>query len=142
MANEWTKIELFGANRDGEPRRYTVATGLSVSKGEVLKLSDPRTAIAKTEAVTDPIAGVASEEKNAGDGTTSIALWTDGIFEAVASDAITIGHPFIGTTSTEQNQITAAALVPGIASGGAVTGAGYALEDAGAAETVNVRLRL
>ena len=141
MANEWVKVELFGANNDGNPIRYTIADGSAVSKGTLMTLVDARTA---SFALTmgEPIAGVTSEEKNANDGATSIALWTDGIFEAVASDAITIGHPFIGTTSTEQNQITAAALVPGVASGGAVTGAGYSLESAGAAETVNVRLRL
>ena len=133
MANEWTKVELYGANNDGEPRRYTIADGTAVSKGQLLQLTDPRTVTAKTAAL-QACAGVASMEKKASDGSTSISCWTNGIFEATASLAIAVGNPVVGV---DRNKVNAA---PAIASGAQIIG--YALETATAGETINVRLRL
>lgn len=132
MVNELEKVELYGANNDGAPRRYTIADGTSVSQGTILSLSDPRTA-GVAIAATDMFAGVASMEKEANDGTTSISAWTDGIFEAKASGAIAIGENVKGV---EDNMVMATAST----SGAAVLG--YAMETATDAETINIRVRL
>jgi len=132
MANEWVKVELYGANNDGNPRRYTIADGASVSKGQLLSLVDARTA-SFALATGSMFAGVAAEDHLPSVGVTSISCWTDGIFEAVASDAITIGAAISGNNL---NQVIADAASTGAAI------IGYALEAAADAEVVNVRLRL
>ena len=91
MANEWVKVELFGANRDGEPRSYNVASATAISKGTVLTLTDERTAIADADASNAMVAGVAAADKSATDFSTSISCWTQGIFIATASAAATVG---------------------------------------------------
>ena len=138
MANEWAKVELYGANNDGCPRRFTIADGVSVSKGQTLVLSDPRTAAGGGAGLFDPCAGVAAMEKEANDGSTSISVWTDGVFEAVASGAIAVGQAIM---FADLNRVKAVNL----SASGAQMGAqvcGYALEAADNAETINVRLRL
>ena len=135
MVNEWVKVELYGNNNDGDPRRYTIADGASVSKGTLLELTDPRTAVACTGSQV-PIAGVAAEEHVAGQGVTTISAWTNGIFEAVCSGAIILGQNVCGGTAG--NAIASAAVI--YASGASVLG--YALETGSANETINVRLRL
>ena len=132
MANEWTKIELYGANNDGEVRRYTIADGTSVSKGQLLQLTDPRTVTAKGNAVA-PCAGVASEDHKAGLGVTTIGAWTNGIFSVQASDAIAVGEALTGVADNEVHTIT-------VASGAAILG--YALEAIADGTTGTVRLRL
>ena len=135
MANEWTKVELYGANNDGNPIRYTCASGAAIAKGSLLILSDPRTGAAHTTTVGGYCAGIAAMDKSATDHSTSISAWTDGVFEAVASGAITVGHPV--KSSNEANKIEAAT--------NAVIGSailGYAMETASDGETINVRLRL
>lgn len=137
MANEWAKVELYGANNDGNPVRYTIANGTSVSKGQLLSIATPRTAVAVT--VRDnPIAGVAAEEHIANVGITSIAVWTDGIFDATASKAIHAGAKVIGTTA---NMVTASEALMSDAASNAIV-LGYALEDIGDAAVGAVRLRI
>lgn len=87
MANEWVKVELYGANNDGNPRRYTIAADQSVSKGALLQLLDNRT-VSGSAAISSVPAGVASEDHTADIGVTEISCWTDGIFKAVVSGAI------------------------------------------------------
>lgn len=135
MANEATKVELYGNNNSGDQRRYTVADAVAITKGTVLQLLDPRTASA---AITEKVAcaGIAAMDKEASDGSTSISAWTNGVFEMVASDAITIGAP-VGLANTA-NYVFA---VGSTAASGAYT-IGYALEAASVGETINVRVRL
>jgi len=134
MANEWTKVELYGANNDGSPRRYTVASGTAIAKGTLLAMTDGRTAIAHSSA-DQAIAGVAAMDKSATDYSTSISAWTDGIFEAVASGAIPVGYPLasgIAANVVKQRTLgTSGALV-----------LGYAMETSAEGETINVRLKL
>lgn len=133
MTNEAVKVEL--TNSTGNIRRFTVADGTAITKGTLLKLSDPRTALATAATDTEVFAaGIAAEDKEADDGQTSIGVWTDGIFELVASGAIVLGQNivFIG-----QNKVAQAAST---ASGAMI--AGYCLETAAAGETVNIRVRL
>lgn len=138
MANEWTAVELYGSNNDGAPRRYTIADATAVSKGQLLALSDPRTVTA-ANATTLVYAGVASEEHKPNIGVTSVSAWTDGVFEAVCSGAISIGA---GITGAENNQIqVSGALVGANLASGAIC-LGYSFEDGANAETINVRLRL
>jgi len=62
MANEATKVELYGQNNDGCPRRYTCAEDVTINKGTLLVLSDPRTAAAH-ESTGQYLAGIAAMEK-------------------------------------------------------------------------------
>ena len=143
MANEAVKVELYGANNDGSPRRYTVASGASIAKGTLLTLTDPRTAAACT-ASCSMLAGIAAMDKDGSDYSTSISAWTDGIFEMVASAAIAIGDKvkaasetgFLNTVQTAG----AGAEAGSSASGAAVLG--YALEAADDAETINIRVKM
>jgi len=137
MAFEWEKVELFGANNDGDPVSYTVADGTAVSKGTLMKLTDPRTAIAATtDIIPTPIAGVASTDKEANDGATRLALWTNGIFEVSASGAIRIGESVTGTLN---NYVISSGALTEAASGAIL---GRALESGTDAEVINVRLQL
>lgn len=148
MANEWIPIELYGSNNDGGKRRVTIADGVSVSKGSVLQLLDPRTASGAHKYAV-PIAGVAAEEHIANQGVTEISVWTDGIFDVKVSGASSIGDPFVLAWQDDTyNQVQAASGAGTIASSQAIllnVGArigGYIMEDATNAEVVNVRLRL
>ena len=138
MVEEVTVVELYGENSNGAQRRFTCASGVKISKGTILKLTDPRTAIAAS-ALYDPIAGIASMDKSSSDFSTSITCWTDGIFECIASGGISTGAPvmwaglgnYVGTSG---------ALDSDLASGASILG--YALEDSSDEETINVRVRL
>lgn len=136
MANEAIKVELYGSNYDGTPRRYTVANGTAISKGTLLKLTDPRTAAAAdatSTAVNICCAGIAAMDKEASDGSTSISAWTNGIFECVASGAIPVGAAITFITG---NYVALAH------NGSGAIIAGYSLETAANAELVNVRIAL
>ena len=136
MAYEWEKVELYGANNDGQPRRYTITSTNACSKGELLALVDPRTA-SNALVTTTMFAGVASIEKNSTDDCTSIPLWTQGVFEVTASEALVIGNPITGTGGTWKNTVISA---PSYTSGANLIG--YSLEAASALEKINVRLDL
>jgi hypothetical protein len=134
MANEWTKVELYGQNNDGDPRRYTVASGVAIAKGTLLQLTDPRTASAHSAAL-QPIAGVAAMSKSATDLSTSISAWTNGIFEVTCSGAIPVG---MGVSAGTAANIVAVAVNASAASGTIICG--HALETAEEGEAINVRL--
>ena len=90
MANEATIIELFNG---GRPIRYTVADGAGIEKGTLMQLSsDPRT-ITASSGDGEIFVGVAAAEKVASDGSTTLAVYTDGIFDITDSGAgITLGN--------------------------------------------------
>ena len=112
MANEWVKVELYGANNDGNPIRYTIADGVSVSKGQVLELIDNRTVqVNSTVGQLANMAGIALEEHIANQGKTTIAAWTDGIFRAVVSGAsITVGEGCWLCGANDPNEVCSAAI--------------------------------
>lgn len=90
------KVELYGSNNDGNPISFIVANATQVSKGILLKFADNRTASAAdgaTAAAASIVAGISAMEKEASDGSTRMSVWTDGIFTAKASGAITTGRP-------------------------------------------------
>lgn len=137
MVNEITKVELFGENNGGQQVRYTIADGTSVSKGQPLSLSDPRTVVATT-GVGAAAAGIAAEDHFANEGVTSISVWQQGIFEAKASGAIGVGEPIY---FVENNYVaTTAGLLNSSASFAFV--AGRAIEAADDEEIINIRLNL
>lgn len=117
MANEWTKVELYGQNNDGDPRRYTVASGVAIAKGTLLIFGAGRTAVAHAAGVGGYIAGVAAMDKSATDLSTSISAWTNGIFDVTASGTLTEGHPF-KTSATANTVEVAANTIIGSAIGG------------------------
>ena len=129
MANEWTIIELLGPNRDGEPRRFTIASSAAVVLGDLMTLSSARTA-ASSSASAALVAGCAAEGKTGTDYVTSISVLTQGIFGAVASGAVTAGQDLQGgvgdnTVSTLQSTAPNGAVRLGyafntVADGGAV----------------------
>lgn len=104
MANEATIIELFNG---GRPIRYTVADGATIEKGTILQLTDPRTASAHSGA-DQPIVGIAAHEKVANDGATTIAAYTDGIFDITAAAAGVAAVGVMVAGSATANMTTAA----------------------------------
>ena len=140
MANEWVKVELYGANNDGTPRRYTIADGVSCSQGAILQLLDDRTASYST-VLNAPIAGIAAEEHVGGESITDISCWTQGIFRAVASGGITVGDPVIADRENLVRTIGGGGGAPvAVASYAAVFG--RALDTATDGETLSVRVNL
>lgn len=82
------------------PIAFTCADGTGIEKGAILKLSDPNT-VATTTGDTDPVAGIAAEEKIANDGKTKIAVYRRGIFKGYAGAAgVTAGMAIITDTAT------------------------------------------
>jgi len=138
MANEAIKVELYGANNDGSPRRYTCASGAGISKGTLLTLSDPRTAAAQT-ASTAMLAGIAAMDKDGSDYSTSISAWTNGVFTMYADGTITTGDP-VKSGTTANRVATSLGEADPVASGAQILG--YALETAADGETLSIRVEM
>jgi hypothetical protein len=87
MANEAVIIELLGSPKGG-CIRFACSNGASIEKGTLLKMSGSRMVAATTAAgTTEKFAGIAAEEKVAGDGATSIGVWTCGVFDLFCPEA-------------------------------------------------------
>lgn len=132
MANEAVIIELFNG---GRPIRYTVADGATIEKGTLMYLSaDPRT-IAASSGDGEIFVGVAAHEKVASDGATTLAVYTDGIFDLKDSGA--------GITLGNMAKLNGANLIATADEAGAqcaIEYVGQVLETCGAAEVVAVRV--
>ena len=117
------KTELYGANRDGDSRRYTVASGTAIDKFTVLQLTSARTASAHSAAL-QPFAGVASMDKDGSDFSTSITAWTNGLFTFKSSGAIVAGQPVVLGAPAQFVRVptNAEQITSGAASGAAVIG--------------------
>lgn len=74
------------------PIPFTVADATAITKGTVLQLNDPMTAIAPT-ATYAMVAGIAAADKIASDGVTKLAVFRTGIFKMTGSGNITAGDP-------------------------------------------------
>lgn len=131
MANEAVIIEL-GVD-GGHVVRRTVADGTNISKGTICKLSDPNTAAASTTSV-DVFAGIASSDKVASDGSTTLGLYTSGVFDLKVGDAVTTGRAL----SLSGSNILRGAIASDFISGCHI---GYAEEDSSINEVIRVRLR-
>lgn len=130
MANEAVIIELGVTG--GNPIRRTCADAYGIEKGALLRLVDPNTISGANIGVAQPFAGIAAAEKVANDGSTSIACYTEGVFDLYADGAITVGD---NVCMSGANKVASC----GAISGGCIVG--YAEETATAAETIRVRLR-
>ncbi len=101
MANEALLLE----NTRKTSTSFTVADDTQIPEGSLLVLTGDRTATKHSTGVGDAFVGIANAEKVANDGTTSIGVWDDGIFELTSSGAITRGHKVI--TSNVANVVEA-----------------------------------
>lgn len=128
MANEAVIIELLG--NGGDPIRVTVADGAGIAKGTLLKITDPRTGAA-TSADNDAFIGIAAAEKVANDGSTTLAVYTHGIFDLKDSGA--------GITAGERVSMGGANLISKVAAADLLfSDVGIALETASASEVIAV----
>ena len=84
MANEAIIVELLG--NKGDPISYTVLDSIAITKGTVMELEDPRT-MKKVSGVGVVIAGIAAADKVANDGSTTLSVYTNGIFDLVCGAA-------------------------------------------------------
>ena len=78
----------------------TVADGVGIEKGAILKLADPNTA-SLTDGDTDICAGIAKKEKIASNGKTKLSVYKRGIFKGFAGLAgVTAGAAIITDSAT------------------------------------------
>lgn len=130
-----TNNEFILRQRRSNPTDFTVSDSAAFIKGTLLSNTDPRTA-STTVAANAAIAGVAARDKVANDGRTQIAVYTDGVFDCVASGAITVGQPVCAAGVTNMVKYIA----DGSVSGAAVLG--IALETASDQELFQIELRM
>lgn len=108
MANEATLIfetEL--------PIQFTVADATAITKGSLLKMTDPMTAIINS-AINDAPAGIAQSDKIASDGMTKLAVYRSGIFKVSLSGSCTVGD-MLNLSSTPNYVIVRSQSVSGSA---------------------------
>lgn len=127
MADEAVIIELIDG---GRPIRYTVANGATIEKGTIGEMSNPRTAVTSTD--EGSFVGIAAAEKVINDGSTSLAFYTEGIFD-LKTDTST---PGVGTLVVTDG----ANLVKARDAGDDLLGdcVGKALETAGSGDVIAV----
>jgi len=118
------------------PENFTCADGTGIEQGAVLKLSDPNTA-ALADGDEDYVAGICATEKIADDGTTSVSVYTDGLFDMVLSGSITAGQAVATHASSGGSNTVAAATATAV--GGKTLG--IAREDGTDGETILVELK-
>jgi|TARA_Y100000296_G_C5155750_1_gene248959 hypothetical protein len=133
MANEAVIVELFNG---GRPINFTVADGTGIEKGTIMELTDPRTVIANTND-NAPLAGIAAAEKVASDGSTTLAVYTDGIFDVLTDAGTDTVGAMVANSATENTMQTADAT--DLLQGSVL---GKLLETAGNAEVALVRVNL
>ena len=97
MANEAVIIELFNG---GRPIQFTCADATTIEKGTLLELTSPRTVIANTND-NAPVVGIAAAEKVADDGATTIAAYTDGIFDMLTDSGTDSVGAIMANSATE-----------------------------------------
>ena len=97
MANEAVIIELFNG---GRPMSFTCADGTDIEKGTLMELTSPRTVIANTNN-NAPVVGIAAAEKVASDGATTIAVYTDGIFDMLTDTGTDTVGAMMANSATE-----------------------------------------
>lgn len=90
------------------PLPFTVANTTGIEKGTVLKMTDPRTAIAN-DTLGAPVAGIAASEKIASDGNTTLGVYREGWFKMTASGSIAVGDPVCTTNAGAPNRVEKAA---------------------------------
>jgi len=144
MANEAVIISLYGSP-EGEPVRFSVNDAVGIEKGTLMMISGSATgryAIASSDAAigNPPVsfAGIAATEKVANDGSTTLGLWTKGVFDlkmTSGGDGICNAGEMLELSGANQVR----RVLPGSSlSGGVIVG--KALEAGSASEVINVKL--
>lgn len=106
MANESTKIELYGHNSAGDVMPFTISSSVAIPKGSLMVLSaSPRTMSIHSGAGNEVFVGVASAEKDASDTSTQLGVFTNGVFEMAASGSINDGN--LVALADKQNYVIA-----------------------------------
>lgn len=127
MANEAVIIESPEAMR-----RYQVANGVGLSKGQLLTLIDPNSVSGSTTATfNEAFAGICAFEKVANDGSTEVTATTKGIFDLYAGIALTAGDLVSMSGVNMVRKATASDILSGCV-------VGKALETATTGETIRV----
>lgn len=135
MADEAIIVELLG--NQGDPVEYTVLDNTGIEKGTIMELEDPRT-MKKVSGAGVVIAGIAASEKVANDGSTTLAVYTNGIFDLKTSAGGTATLGSMVRSAGSDNTITVSTTLDN-ETGKAV---GKALETGGNAEVMQVRVLL
>jgi len=133
MANEAVIIELFNG---GRPIRYTCAEATTIEKGSLMEMtaaSDRTVTVFANNA--SACVGVAAAEKVGGDGSTEIAVYTDGIFD-VLTDAGSDNAGVVMANDGTANTVGTADAADLLAS----ADVGYLLEPAGNGEVAAIRV--
>jgi hypothetical protein len=118
MANEAVLVLKYE-----DPIDFIVANGTDITKGAILKLTNPRTA-SLADGAANLVAGIAARDKVANDGRTRLAVFRRGVFRVRASGAVTAGDALETGTTGSLNYVQRNA---GNANGGIVLG--FALQD-------------
>lgn len=113
---------------------FTVADGVAIPKGTLLKMTDNMTAI-KTSGAGDAIAGIAAADKIASDGRTKLSVYVDGIFIMRSDGTFAAGNGLM--SDGVDNKV----IIATSAKDGAEV-LGYALADATIGQDVLVRLNI
>lgn len=134
MANE--AVLVFETHT---PIPFIVTDGNALTKGAVLKFADPMTA-AITAGAADICAGIASSDKIASDGTTTLGVFRGGIFRVYISGSVTAGDGLVTVASYPNFFKTTSGLsLATVLSGSRVFG--IALETGTNGETILMELR-
>lgn len=103
MANE-----AILRQRKSNPSNFRILSTTAVEKGTICTMGDLLLCtVTSTRAAA--VAGIAAREKIANDGRMSLALYTDGVFDMVASGSITVGAAVV-TSAGGTNKVEAAAV--------------------------------
>lgn len=135
MANEAVILELLGYDK-GQDVRYTCANATGIAKGCILQVSGADLTVIASAGSGDTFAGIASAEKVASDGATSIGAHTEGIFDLTCipnGAEITLGSSVAISGANLIRKAKAADLL----CGGVV---GVAMEAGGASTVIRVHV--
>ena len=125
MANEITKVELFGVNQDGQQMQYAYSGTSMVLKGSLMALSGTNTSTryaTQSRTKQDPIAGIAAADCSGTDvggaNSLNVTVWTQGIFEAtISGTTVANGARLMGNSVTGSHNMLAPASAATSASG-------------------------
>jgi hypothetical protein len=142
MTYEATKVELFGANGDGQPINYTYSGTDMALKGTLLEISgcnDGRRIATRALTVYGPIAGIAASDVSG--TTTNVAVLTQGVFDMYCSGTTTPGQAIVSVSQAgSENWVRGA---PSIITGSAGANIlGYAMRVGTTDGLTTVRLNL
>jgi len=120
-----------------EPIPFIIADSGSVTKGSVMKLTDPMT-VALTAGAIDTFGGILWGDKISSDGVVRAAVYRGGIFKVYLSGSCTVGDP--ATTDALPNMFKSTIAIANASLSGTKIW-GTFLETGTSGETVLMELR-